>query len=407
MATPKLTDSAVDDDIASDWREIAARNVEAEIGEEPETPAETVTETEPDPTQAAEAAEKPVVARNRDEKTGQFKEGKPAAASKLVTAKTTAVAPAGQKQPTEAQEQPASDQQTTTEQRPARDTTRAPSTWKPTARAEWDKLPPTIREEIHRRETDFIHGQQQLLPDARLGQSMRQVIEPYRMMIESEGGNPAAAVSDLLRTANILRNGSHEVKLAAVGRIASQFGVDLSRLVPSGNTPDGQAAMSQSVNPAQFRDPRVDALLNQREQEQQQQRQAEEHARTQAAEQWMNEMDAQGNPLRPYVNDVMVEMQGLVPQIRQREPGLSHAQVLQKAYDQATWAHPEVRTLLLQRQQQEEQQRRATENQQRIAGAKRATSGNVPRRASTPAPAQPGRMEETIAATARELGLMH
>src|SRR5205807_2564940 len=101
---------------------------------------------------------------------------------------------------------------------------------------------------------------------------------------------------------------------------------------------------------------------------------------------WMNENDAQGKPLRPYLGDVMNEMSALVPQIRTQSPSLSHDQVLQQAYERATWGNPEIRTLLLQQQAQGASQTRSAENQNRVREAKRAASVNVPRRASLPTP---------------------
>jgi hypothetical protein len=121
---------------------------------------------------------------------------------------------------------------------------------------------------------------------------------------------------------------------------------------------------------------------------------------------WMNEVGADGQPTRPYLSDVINEMSALIPQIKQANPLLTNAQALEEAYTRATWAHPEVRTLLQQKAATDLEATRQAENQTRVREAKRAASVNVPRRASTPTPGKPGSMEETIAATARELGLI-
>jgi hypothetical protein len=118
----------------------------------------------------------------------------------------------------------------------------------------------------------------------------------------------------------------------------------------------------------------------------------------------VDQKDEQGVAKYPYLNDVQGEMAVLVPMIRQSNPSLSHEQVLQSAYERAIWANPDVKPLLL--QAQAAVAARPSENQDRVREAKRAASVNVPRRASTPSPGKPGTMDETIAATARTLGLI-
>jgi hypothetical protein len=282
---------------------------------------------------------------------------------------------------------------------PERDVTRPPSTWKPTARAEWEKLPPTVKAEIHRRESDFMNGQSQLLPDAKFGKSVGEIVAPYRMLIESEGGTPERAIHDLLRTAAALRLGTQEQKAQTLLGVIKQYGVDLSRYLPQ----PGQIGQPPA-QPGPVADPRVDQLIGQLNYERQQRAQQEQSQLEGTVTGWMNQQDAQGQPLRPYLGDVMSEMGALVPQIRQANPSLGHDQVLQQAYETATWGNPEIRQLLL--QAQGTGQVRVADNQNRVRDARRAASVNVPRRASVPSAGKPGTLEETITNTARELGLI-
>jgi hypothetical protein len=284
----------------------------------------------------------------------------------------------------------------------APDLTRAPSSWKPGARSGFEQLPEAVRAEIHRRETDFLKGQQQLQPDAQLGSSIRRTIEPYRMLIEAEGGTPERAVADLLRTAAIFRTGSLQQKYQAVANICQQFGLDPSVLTGGALPPEQQ----REHQAQQFRDPRVDQLLAQQHQADQQ-RQSREQAQTAGAiETFMAELDEGGNPRRPYLNDVIPDMAAMLPALLQANPTLTHAQALEEAYTRATWAHPEVRALLQREAASASEAQRRAANQTRVAGARRAASVNVPRRAALPAAGKPGTIEDTIAATARELGLI-
>jgi hypothetical protein len=397
-----LNDKDIDADIAKDWAAIQEKYT-------PDAPdADSSTESRADDAGTSEeGGEKIPVSREADGKFKAQDKDKPAAEDKGQQKPKTTARHDFDKQ--ERQGMPAADGpdgQSQPDQPQARDINRAPSTWKPAARAEFDKLSPAVKAEIHRREADFQNGQAQLLPDATLGKNMREVIRPYEMMIQAEGGTPERAVADLFRTAAVFRVGTPEEKYRAVGQICRQFGVDLAAI--------GRAALAQAQGggqpqpqpgqqPQAFRDPRVDQLLAQQNRERQENAQQQTES---TVTRWMNEVDAQGQPKRPYLADVINEMSALVPQIRQADPTLSHAQALDAAYDRATWAHPEIRTLLAQKQQADLDAKRRADNQTQVRGARRGASVNVPRRGSTPSAGKPGTMDQTIADTARELGLI-
>lgn len=385
-----LNDKDIDESMAADWAKIQEKYT-------PEAEDDT-------PAVEAEAVETIPVSREAD---GKFKAKEDVDAKPVKDAKPTPVAADKLMASPSKEGDVAATPEPATDQPQARDINRAPSTWKPAARAEFDKLSPAIKTEIHRREADFLNGQAQLAPDATMGKNMRQVIEPYRMLIEAEGGTPERAVADLFRTAAIFRTGSVQQKYQAVVDISQQFGIDLRYLAQAAVEQQGQPPNPQMAQqPQQFRDPRVDQLLahQQRQEQQRTQREAQETEST--VTRWMNEADPQGNPKRPYLGDVINEMSALVPQLRLSDPTLTHAQALDAAYDRATWAHPEIRALLTQKQQTDLDAQRRTDNQERVRDARRAGSVNVARRGSTPAPGKPGRLEDTIAATARELGLI-
>jgi hypothetical protein len=371
MATDEKT---MDDTLIEDWAAIREKYaVPEEVEEKAEEPEQP--ETEETEETGKEPSERP-----RDEK-GRFL-GKPEEA-----AGSTAESP---------QHSQAADST------PASPFERPPSSWKPAERELWKDLSPEVRAAINRRETDFLNGQQQLLPDAQLGKNLRGVIEPYRMLIEAEGGTPERAVADLLRTAAIFRVGTPQQKYEAIAQIANQFGLDLSvfsRQAPAqGN---GQAPPQ-----GQFYDPRVDQLLAQQRQQESARQQQEERQTESIVTRWMDEKDERGEPKRPYIGDVINEMSALLPQIRQENPSLTYAQALEQGYERAVWAHPEIRTILQQKAASDLEAKRRSDNQQRTREAKRAASVNVPRRGSLPGKEKPGSLEETIAATARELGLI-
>ncbi len=367
--SPTMT---MDEEMASDWKAIQAKYAEPspEKTPEPEPPA---------------PAEPEKIAVQRDDR-GKFTKSERDAGSK-------APSPVNAPDPAASAPAPTPEPAAT-----PRDINRAPSSWKPAAKAAWAALPEDVRAEIQRREGDFLNGQAGLMPDAQLGKSIRDITAPYKALMDAEGGSPESAMRDYLKTASILRMGTPQQKLQAVMGIAQQFGIPLPQAAAIGQQPAPQAA------PQQFRDPRVDQMLADQAQREQQ-RQAAERATLEAtSESWLNENDAAGKPLRPYVDNVMTEMSALVPLIRDGNPSLSHSEVLQRAYEQAIWAHPEIRPILLKEQTDRAEADRLAENQQRVNQAKRASSVNVPRRAASPSPGKPGTIDDTIRETARSLG---
>lgn len=370
----------LDEELATEWQNIQARH----MGED-----------EPDPEPRATAADE---GRARDEQ-GRFAPKAEAPDVKApqgpVVNESLTTAPEGE---------PAD------EQAAARDLARPPSSWKPAAKAAWEALPPDIRAEVHRREQNFLEGQARLLPDAELGRNMRQTIEPYRMLIEAEGGTPERAVASLLQTAALFRVGTPAQKQAALYQIAQQYGVPLPSMQ--------EAEQPQGAAGGEFRDPRLDALLQQAEmqrleaaRQQQMREQYEINRLDNVVATWSEAVDSNGRELRPYYSNVEGDIAALIPQIRAANPGAKAEDVLQQAYDRACWAHPEIRPLLLKQQQDQMEASRRTENQLRVQKAKQAASMNLPRRASVPAASNErrgiDRMEDVIAETARELGLIN
>ena len=129
-ATPTLRDSAVDASIAADWDAIQEKYaLEPDETRSPE-PAEAA-----EPAKAPVEAEQPKAADATRDEQGRFKP-KPKEAKEAKPAEATDPKPAESK-PAEALAEPASDA--------SRDVNLPPSTWRPTARAEWEKLPPAVR----------------------------------------------------------------------------------------------------------------------------------------------------------------------------------------------------------------------------------------------------------------------
>jgi hypothetical protein len=400
MPSPKLTDQDVDEDIASDWNKIIDGATADELVADAEgRAAEEGTTADPPESE-------PAATPTKDPLTGRFRSGTRTAGDREPRADdpNRQAAPAQQRQAPAGQQQPG-EQLVRTDGAPV-DITKPPSSWRPTARSAWAALPEPVRAEIYKREGDYIRDRDQFREDATIGREINGILTPYRGMIEAERSTPAATMQDLLQTSAVLRTGSQVQKYQTMVNIANRFGINLRDL--AGRLAGGAQHASQGAPGAQqplLRDPRVDDLLRTLNTQEQNRVLAETRQTENQTLGWMNEVDAQGNPLRPYVGDVTDDIVALIPHVQAANPTWTHAQVMQNAYERAIWANPEIRALL-----QAEQVKAAgatpADNLRRVNGARRAASVNVPRRGSTPAPGKPGTMDETLTETARELGLI-
>lgn len=382
--------NAMDETIRSTLKEIQSRAPE-------EVPAETV--------ETAPATEAPKVEKPRDE-TGKF----------VKTEKVEPAAPA--KQPDKAQIAGATEPAAAEPQEPAPvlttgqpiDLNRAPSSWKPAAKAVWAGLPEPVRAEIYRRESDFLNGNKGLRENADFGQSVKNVVEPYRMLIEAEGGTPERAIADTLRTAALFRVGTPQQKLAAIFDIDKQFNAGLNQYVQQEFNRLYAQQTGQQPAAQPYQDPRVDqmqqalqAMENERKKQDQERSSREQQASNAAVQRFMSAKDEKGQPLYAFVDNVLDDMSARVQMLRRTNPAVSHEDALKQAYEAAVWANPETRAVLISQQQAQASQ--PAETLRKVEQAKRASAVNVPKRGALPATEPPKSLDETIRETGKALGM--
>jgi len=166
---------------------------------------------------------------------------------------------------------------------------------------------------------------------------MKDVATPYIPIIKAEGGTPEAAVKDLLNTAYILRTAPPAQKVNLVRQICQQYGVDVSQLAQT------QTNMDPALETLQQR---LDRLEFERSQEKQFAEQQED-ARIQSEIQAFS-----ADPKNIYFDQVKAAMAPLL--------GSGTVKDLQEAYDQACWANPAIRAILLTAQETEKETAKKT-----------------------------------------------
>lgn len=215
-----------------------------------------------------------------------------------------------------------------------------PKSWKKELAPKYEALDPDIQAEVHRREDDIFKGIEQYKSKATLAQEFEQAIQPYAPTLQQLGVSPIAAVKALMQADHTLRYGTMAQKQAVLMDVIRTYGVEYD---PS--------------NPPAQADPTTVELQTVKQQLAEL-RQAQEQS-----------------ALTPYLN--------AVAQFRS-DPAHEHYDLLENhilslissgaakdlpdAYEQALWAHPELRQQALARQQAQERQAEAA----RVAAAKAA-----------------------------------
>jgi hypothetical protein len=308
--------------------------------EAPETSQAATNEDTP-PSETPATSERP-----RDE-LGRFKrvEASPSDAADDTTSSATEV-PEEDKPAIEVKEEPP---------KPAT-ALRAPQSWGASAKAKFADLPPEIQQEVIRREGDYNKGLQRNAELANFGRSLAEVITPYQAMLAAEGADPITVVSEMMRTAYLLRNAPAPQKVQLFKQVAQQFGVDLTSLTAEEPYVDPQIAALQT------RQQQLEQYLQQQALQAQQQSQ---YAQAQETSRLTSEIDAfADDPAHPHFEEVRADMAALLKAGR--------AQGLADAYEMAIWARSDIRPSLLQQQQADTEAKRKAEAAKRVKEAQAA-----------------------------------
>lgn len=223
-----------------------------------------------------------------------------------------------------------------------------PQSWSATAKTKWAELPSDIQAEIAKREEEVHKGFTRMDEERNFGKQIKDVVTPYMPMITAEGGNPAAAIQDLLNTAYLLRTATPDRKAQLFAQLANQFGVDMNQLPQ-----------------ATYVDPHLQAL-------EQRQRQLENELQRERALKAQQEQSVIHSEINAFANDpanihfesVKAHMAALL------QNGL--AKDLRDAYDQAVYARPDIRSTLLEQQRFESQAKRASDIKNKTQAARNA-----------------------------------
>lgn len=191
---------------------------------------------------------------------------------------------------------------------------KAPTTWRPEAAAEWEKIPPAVKEEILKREADMFAGIEQYKTGATLWGAIHKEVGNLLPVYQQEGFDIPKAIGSVVQLDYDLRTLPADQAISKlVNTISAEYGLDLFDF-------DDQ----QFVQGLQADLHRANNELMQLKAAQAQD--AEQRART--------EIDSfLGNPENKYANRVIDQM----------IPLLNQGKSLKDAYSEAVYLNPEVR----------------------------------------------------------------
>lgn len=228
-----------------------------------------------------------------------------------------------------------------------------PAGWSATAKAKFASLEPDIQAEILKREGDIERGKAQWQSGAERLNRLDQVLSPLQERLRVNGVDEATFVGQLVAANNMLDQDPINAMLE-LGRLK---GVNWGQLVARLQGQPMQPPQGQGAPlPPQF-----SALGQQVQQLTQWAQQREQLERQSVLSSHQSEIDRfRADPANVYFENVRGAMSNLIR--------AGQATTLKDAYDQACWANPEIRGLLLADQAKQQ----AEANKARVAQARQA-----------------------------------
>lgn len=107
----------------------------------------------------------------------------------------------------------------------------APKTWTKEGLAEWATMSPRAKQEVLKREEDFLKGITQYKGDAEIGQRYSKVVEPYAPILQAENIDPVQLFQSFAANHYLLSRGTPAQKIELAASLIHGYGIDFEQLV--------------------------------------------------------------------------------------------------------------------------------------------------------------------------------
>lgn len=266
----------------------------------------------------------------------------------------------------------------------------SPLSWSGEMKAKWATVPPEVQAYVAKRETEAHQAITRAGQEIKAYAPVRQLLEQNGDTFKQYGISQEEGLSRLLGMENWLRADGP----AAIKELAKAYNVDLSRLAPqstaeAATTDQGTAdprvsTLAQDLASAQAELRKVTSYLT----AQQRRDHEAEQARVSDANAALARQIAEfaNDTKHPHFESVRKQMGALMS----ADENLS----LEDAYEQATYAIPDIRQRILSDQRKADEDKQAKERQRLASEARRAGSVNV--KSQTGAGQAPKSMDDTL-----------
>lgn len=268
------------------------------------------------------------------------------------------------------------DQPSEKEQETAAPSITAPNSWSAEMKAKWGSLPPEAQQYIAQRESEMHAAITQKGEQVREYEPIKQVLDQHRDVFAKNGISSAEGISRLIAADRYLEQSPSE----AIKWLADSYGVDLRQFV-SGDQQSGDQSQAQTPREVLELRQEINQLKSYLTAQQRQSHEAEQATVVKTVEEFAKD--------KPHFEKVRKIMGSLMQ--------AGEAADLDEAYEKATYAHPEVRQLILEDQRKAADAKRKAEQEKAVTQAKKAGSVNLKSTQGT-TPARGASFEETMSA---------
>lgn len=238
------------------------------------------------------------------------------------------------KQQAATQEIPSTDDQTKPSEAPSTAQFAAPVSWTAAEKAEFAKASPVVQAAVARREAEMNRGGQQWSEEKRRYEA---VLAPVAQAFKVRNLSVEDGLNRLLSAQDYLDRDP----AGAIAWLAQSYGVDLANLASNPPAPQPQPQLDPVVS-----------HLTQHVSTLEQQLQSFLQSQTLG----VVEKVAQSKPHWAAVENDLLR---IIPLVRDANPGASHEEILEAAYEQAVWTNPQVRAQMLAEQKAAEEKAKA------------------------------------------------
>lgn len=262
-----------------------------------------------------------------------------------------------------------------------------PDTWTKGAKEKWGTLPPELKQEIRKRESDIAKYVGETKASVGVAQAFEKVVSPYLGIYQERGIDPWKQVSSLLQAHAALTWGTPEQKIQGFTALAQGAGIDLTAFAKGDSVGALNSPAMQRIQQLEDQIRQLQGGVTTVTSEIQAARTAELETAVLAF--------AQDTEAHPHFWDVQEQIQHFIR--------TGAASTLQDAYDLAVMANPVTREKVLDARARKLAEQQASAANARAAKARKAVAVNVVSRGKGRAAPPSQSVDDTLRETLQDI----